>query len=136
MATVIAPVAGWTGTVGNTEFVDGVGHTDVPKALRYFQRAGFTIEPDEPTPAPKAPAKGKSTREATPAAQAPAQPDSGIELATVPVQAEMAPVDRPSPSANKAAWFEYLDQVAPGHGLTVENATKADMIRAVENAEA
>lgn len=133
MATVIAPVAGWTGTVGVVDFSDGVGHTDDPRALRYFQRAGYTIEHDDENPV-RRPAKAPATPEPTAPATGPqpsAQPDTAVHLASVPIEnaTPAAELKAPSPSANKAEWFAYLEQVAPGHGLTIEN-TRREIISA------
>lgn len=139
MATVIAPVAGYTGTVGRVRFLDGAGHTDDIKALRYFQRAGYTITDNGHTSA-RASKEPVTTEDATPTDNAPetgAQAGDRIELAAVPVEytesvessIALAPT-RPRPSASKAEWFEYLEAVHPGHGLTVEH-TKAEIIAAV-----
>lgn len=44
MPAVKTPVEGYTGTVAGVAFDDGVGETDDPRALAYFERHGYTVE--------------------------------------------------------------------------------------------
>lgn len=44
MATVTAPVEGFTGNVIGVDFVDGVGETDDQNKLNYFTRQGYRVE--------------------------------------------------------------------------------------------
>lgn len=131
---VHTPVEGFTGTVVGVHFQDGVGNTDDPAALGYFQSAGYRIE-DAATVAPSAPPVDPAQ---TPDPHSEASGDSG---ATPPPPAE--PVQgaaseaqsedskRPYPQANKGEWFAYLEKLKPGHGLTIEN-TKNEIIAAVD----
>jgi len=49
MATIKAPVKGYTGRVVGVAFSDGVGETEDAAALAYFRRHGYTVEDTEKT---------------------------------------------------------------------------------------
>lgn len=44
MTKITTPVKGFTGTVAGVHFADGVGETDDPIALGYFERRGYGVE--------------------------------------------------------------------------------------------
>lgn len=51
MAKITTPVEGFTGQVAGVAFANGVGETDDPIALGYFERRGYGIEKaDAPAP--------------------------------------------------------------------------------------
>lgn len=54
------PVKGFNGIVAGVSFVDGVGETDDPAALAYFERQGYDITPHSP------PADGEQGKELSP----------------------------------------------------------------------
>ncbi|AZG43450.1 hypothetical protein [Gordonia insulae] len=56
-AKVRTPVEKYNGTVAGVEFVDGVGETDDPNALAYFDRHGYTVETPKRAAARKPAAK-------------------------------------------------------------------------------
>lgn len=60
MAHIQTPVKGYTGKVAGVSFADGVGETDDPAALAYFERHGYDITPHSP------PADGDKGKELSP----------------------------------------------------------------------
>lgn len=48
MATITAPVKGFTGVVVGVAFADGKGETDDESAVSYFHRHGYTVETEKP----------------------------------------------------------------------------------------
>lgn len=133
MAPVVyTPVQGFTGTVVGVHFRDGVGETDDPAALGYFQSAGYRIDAPESGGEKGDPAKpADQPAEGTPAdaPEGDGEANSGGDDAKTGDKGD-AP-KRPYPQANKAEWFAYLEKVKPGHGLTIEN-TKPELIAAVD----
>ncbi len=59
MAHIQTPVKGFTGIVAGVSFANGVGTSDDPAALAYFERHGYDVMPHAPKPS-KTPAKGTS----------------------------------------------------------------------------
>ncbi|UOQ58102.1 hypothetical protein MUN78_04450 [Leucobacter allii] len=61
---VQTPVKGYTGKVAGVTFADGVGETEDPAALAYFERHGYEIgagdEGKEPSPKEKLQAEAKA----------------------------------------------------------------------------
>lgn len=55
MATITAPVEGFSGNVVGVDFKDGTGETDNTAQIQYFTRHGYAVEAPKPkrTPAPK-----------------------------------------------------------------------------------
>lgn len=45
---ITTPNPQYNGETAGVRFVNGKGETDDPRALAYFERRGYTIEPDEP----------------------------------------------------------------------------------------
>lgn len=92
MMQVTTPVKGFTGTVVDVRFTDGVGDTDDPTALAYFARHGYTISGESETTDP-----------------APA--DTPVEAETDEDETEETdedtPVMRPAGNASKQAWYDY-----------------------------
>lgn len=140
MAPVVhTPVEGFTGIVVGVSFHDGVGETDDAAALGYFQSAGYAID-DEAATVP--PAGTPLTSEELARVTANSGQGSGENPTPEPPQGQPqgdpqgqgqgtppeAP-KKPYPQANKAEWFDFLEKVKPGHGLTIEN-TKAEIIAA------
>ncbi len=127
MPAVYTPVEGFNGTVAGVYFRDGAAETDDPTALQYFTSAGYRIGVDAPPVSLTAdePADVESAEGSPEGTPTPSAPE------TVP---NAAPVEerpkRPYPQANKGEWFDYLSQVKPGHGLTIEDNTKAEFIAA------
>lgn len=62
MAHIQTPVEGFTGKVAGVSFADGVGTTDDPAALAYFERHGYTIDSAK-EPAKRAPKKAPAKAE-------------------------------------------------------------------------
>lgn len=69
MAHIQTPVKGYTGKVAGVSFADGVGETEDPAALAYFERHGYDItthgppnqdEGKEPSPKEKLQAEAKA----------------------------------------------------------------------------
>lgn len=48
MAHIQTPVKGFTGKVAGVSFADGVGTTDDPGAIAYFERHGYDVTPNSP----------------------------------------------------------------------------------------
>lgn len=48
MTKITTPVEGFTGQVAGVAFANGVGETDDPIALGYFERRGYGIEKADP----------------------------------------------------------------------------------------
>ena len=92
MMRVTTPVKGFTGTVVNVQFTDGVGETDNPTALAYFARHGYTIGGEEQNTDP-APAD-------TPA-------DAETDADETEEHDKDTPVMRPAGNASKQAWYDY-----------------------------
>ena len=133
---VYTPVEGFTGTVVGVHFRDGAGETDDTAALGYFQSAGYRIDRDAPVKGDSGsgdPGNAASEPAGDPATSGnpPADPDKGGDDGKSDDNKGDAP-KRPYPQANKAEWFAYLEQVKPGHGLTIEDTTKAELIAAVD----
>lgn len=140
MAPVVhTPVEGFNGIVVGVSFQDGVGETDDAAALGYFQSAGYNIDdlavstvPPAGTPlTPEELARVAANSDPAAGESPPAETPQGQESGEAP-SGEPTPPEapkKPYPQANKAEWFDYLEKVKPGHGLTIEN-TKADIIAA------
>lgn len=47
MAKIIAPVAGYTGVSASVQFEKGVGHTDDPHLIEWFEKKGYEIESED-----------------------------------------------------------------------------------------
>jgi len=47
MAKIIAPAKGYNGTSASVTFKAGVGHTDDPHLIDWFEKKGYTVEPEE-----------------------------------------------------------------------------------------
>lgn len=62
---VQTPVKGFNGIVVGVSFVDGVGDTDDPAALAYFERQGYTIEASAEAAGKELSPKQKLVAEAT-----------------------------------------------------------------------
>lgn len=153
MAPVVhTPVEDFTGTVAGVAFANGVGETDNPAALAYFQRKGYEIEgghsaPPAGTPLTEEELARVAAAEATRDSGA-VPPDQSQELTPPPVdhshgvpasgEQESSPADdRPHPvRGSKAEWFAYLDGLNPGHGFDLEKVSRKELIAAVEAIDA
>ena len=84
MAKIIAPNKQYTGVSASVSFVKGVGETEDPRLIAWFQERGYKVEDAEKTkPAPKS-GKGskKSEKDQEPPAETPpaeGQPESQEE---------------------------------------------------------
>ena len=128
MFTVRSPNRTHSGITAGVSFTAGVGHTDNPAALAYFQRAGYTIALEaagavietisEPTPEP--------------VADAPTQAPTGEPSPFDPgVPVTPAPVEKPVERMNKAE----LQVVATELGLGVEG-TNRELVARIRAARA
>lgn len=92
MATITAPVDGFTGRVAGVNFVDGTATATDPRALAYFRRHGYQVDravtsaaaPPAATEATTAPSAESTAREIRAYAEA-----KGIDLDGASRKADM-----------------------------------------------
>jgi len=48
MAKIIAPNKRYNGISASVQFKEGVGYTDNPRLIEWFERKGYTVEREEP----------------------------------------------------------------------------------------
>jgi len=128
MFKVRAPNRTHSGISAGVSFTAGVGHTDNPAALAYFQRAGYTVElmpagaviETTPAPAPE------------PVANEPIPTQTGEPSPFDPgVPVNPGPVEKPLERMNKAE----LQVVATGLSLDVEG-TNRELVSRIRKARA
>lgn len=88
MAKIIAPTKGYNGISASVTFKAGVGYTDDPHLLEWFERKGYTVESEEPA------GEKKSTKAEKKAAEEKAAAEEKIK-AELAAKAEEFKLDLP-----------------------------------------
>lgn len=108
MMRITTPVEGFTGTVVDVVFTDGVGETTDPGALAYFRRHGYKVEAAEKSSKGKKEPKSKdSTPQGEETETHDGQNPNPDSSEGTDDQDDDATVTVPGGNAAKQAWYDY-----------------------------